>query len=305
MTFERMIFTWFIVSTLIFSVDVCAFQSVGSSIEDIQQSQFEDQFETILVDEKLVPVVIQESNTAITRGVAVLLGESGRNPFSQHGLKHLTRSLNDVGWVTMVMPAPDDAFWPEEQQNQEPATTSADTTEAAQTDAAEQGQQTEEPEQPDVHAKSANSHIEQQAFERHEQALIMQMQAITQKTQQYPGFFLVIAQGTSAAWLTKVYSEKKLGDPDGLVVISPHWPDREYNQQLPQLTSQTQMPLLDIYTPWDTNWAKSTVVQRKVQSIKGLKLMYRQRELTGQKLDPQQFQRLGKEIYGWLTHMGW
>lgn len=293
----RTSFTWLILSTLALCENAIALQSVGSEIQDIQHSQFEDQFDTLLVDEQTVPIAIEESNTAITRGVAVLLSEAGRNPFSQHGLKHLTESLNNVGWVTMVMPAPEYGFWPMEETVDE-NTTETPQNETQQEDAAES-------EQTDVHARSAQSHIQQGSFERHEQSLIIQMQAIAQKTQQYPGFFLVIAQGTSAAWLTKIYAEKKLGDPDGLVIISPHWPDREFNRQIPQWTSQTQMPLLDIYSPWDTNWAKETVSQRRIQSVKALKLMYRQRELTGQKLDQQQFQRLGKEIYGWLTHMGW
>lgn len=294
---KRAALTWLALSTVVPCNYVSALQSVGSEIQDIQHRQFEDQFDTLLVDDQTVPIAIQESNTAITRGVAVLLSEAGRNPFSHHGLKHLTKSLNNVGWVTMVMPAPEYGFWPMEETAEE-NTAETPENETQQSDAVES-------EQADVHARSAQSHIQQASFERHEESLIIQMQAIVQKTRQYPGFFLVIAQGTSAAWLTKIYAQKKLGDPDGLVIISPQWPDREFNQQLPQWTSQTQMPLLDIYSPWDTNWAKDTVAQRKIQSVKELKLMYRQRELTGQKLDQQQFERLGKEIYGWLTHMGW
>ncbi|MDO6711354.1 DUF3530 family protein [Aliiglaciecola sp. 2_MG-2023] len=272
-------------------------QSPEAALNDIQHSQFDDQYDVLLVGEKQIPLVISESNTAITRGVAVLISESGRNPFSEHGLSQLSTSLNNVGWVTMIMPAPISGFWPaldETTTNNQAADTSSQTPDTPTSVAVQE-----------TLTKAATSQIEQPAFELHEQQIIQQMQAVTGKTRQYNGFFLVIAQGTSAAWLTKIYAENKLDQPDGMVSISPQWPDRSYNQQLPKWVAETQMPYLDVYSAWDTSWAKATVSQRKIQSIKSLKMMYRQRELIGQTMDNQQFARLGKEIYGWLTHMGW
>lgn len=279
------------------SFAVHAMQSPEADLQDIQHSQFNDQFDVLLVGEKQVPIVISESNTPLTRGVAVLVSESGRNPYSEHGLGQLSSSLNNVGWVTMIMPAPISGFWPEGDNN---ATTNAPTTAASQESDATMPLPAQ-----DIITKLKHSHITPSAFQQHEQQTILQMHAITEKTRQYPGFFLVIAQGTSAAWLTKIYAENKLDLPDGMVSLSPQWPDRNYNQQLPKWVSATQMPYLDVYTPWDTAWAKATINQRRIQSLKSLKLMYRQRELIGQSMDEQQFARLGKEIYGWLTHMGW
>ncbi|MDO6692244.1 DUF3530 family protein [Aliiglaciecola sp. 3_MG-2023] len=272
-------------------------QSPEAALSDIQRSQFDDQFDVLLVGEKQIPIVISESNTPLTRGVAVMVSESGRNPFSVQGLAQLSTSLNNVGWVTMIMPAPTSGFWPTPDENpvvnpdanassQPPASATAGTNN-------------------NTLNKAAMSQIEQKAFDLHEQQIIQQMQAIKDKTRQYNGFFLVIAQGTSAAWLTKIYAEKKLEYPDAMVSISLQWPDRSYNQQLPKWVAETPMPYLDVYSAADTSWAKATVSQRKIQSTKTLKMMYRQRELTGQTMDSQQFARLGKEIYGWLTFMGW
>lgn len=268
------------------SLPLAALQLADTDEQDIRHNQFADQFEVLLVGEQSIPIVITEANTAITRGVAVLLSEAGRSPFSQHGLTYLTQSLNDVGWVTMVMPAPSVGFWPD---NSAQANIDAENS----------------PDEPLISARTGNSHIEQAAFAQHEQLLISQMRAIVEKSIAYPGFFLVIAQGTSAAWLTKIYAEKSLDTPDGLVVLSPYWPDRFYNQQLPAWLAATPMPVLDVFSPWDPGWSKDTVEQRKIEAVKSLKMVYRQRELTGQKLDQQQFLRLGKEIYGWLTYLGW
>ncbi|GAA0854219.1 hypothetical protein GCM10009114_09230 [Aliiglaciecola litoralis] len=300
-------------STLLLSVAVnltaLAQQSIDVDAQDIEYGQFADQYDMLLAGEQSIAIVIQESNTAITRGVAVLLSEAGRNPFSQHGLKLLTKTLNDVGWVTMVMPAPLVGFWPEASLEQE---AQADQAEQQQTTAQQEQTSLTESEQTDSSEAAipklpnqGNSHIDSEAFAKHEQQLILQMRAIEPKAAQYPGFFLVIAQGSSAAWLTKIYAQNKLGNPDGLVVVSPYWPDRHYNQQFPQWLAATQMPVLDVYSPWDPAWSTQTVEARRIAAHKALKMIYRQRELTGQKPDQQQYLWLAKEIYGWLTHMGW
>ncbi|WJG08963.1 DUF3530 family protein [Aliiglaciecola sp. LCG003] len=269
------------------------------AMEDIQHQQFADSFDVLLVGEAELPLIIQESSTPITRGVAVMISESGRGPFSQHGLNQLAIELNKVGWVTMIMPAPVAGFAPSQnddaqQQNQQPAPAP----ETSQTEQNPSNQETVSP-------RSGQQNIATEQFSAHQQQLILQLRAVTQKTRQYPGFFLVIAQGTSAAWLTKIYAEKVLDLPDGMVAVSPYWPQRDYNKQLPEWIAKTEMPYLDIFTPFDPQWSLMTVGPRKIAAVKGLKLMYRQRELTGQKMDQQQLVRLGKEIYGWLTHLGW
>ncbi len=274
----------------------CASQSMDDLLEDVRHSQFEEQYQTVLVGEQEVVVVVQDSSTAITRGVAVILSEAGKGPFNHQGLSALTKHLNQVGWVTLLMPAPESGFKipdapPSDTEQQSQATDPADQPDSAQGN--------------EVIPKAGLTRIHPSSFTQQEQQLKLQMQAIVPITQQYPGFFLVIAQGTSAAWLTKIYSEKQIALPDAMVAVSPYWPQRQYNIQLPKWLAETEIPYLDIYTPWDPQWAKNTIAQRKIQATKSLKLMYRQRELIGQPLDEQQYAFLGKEIYGWLTHMGW
>ena len=111
-----------------------------------------------------------------------------------------------------------------------------------------------------------------QAFVKHQQQLISLLQAASEKSQEYPGFFLVISKGTSAAWLSKIYTEKKLATPDAFVTISPYWPDRKYNQRLPEWIANTPMPVLDLYSSDDNGWAQKTVAQREIAAIKSLKL---------------------------------
>lgn len=268
-----------------------ASQALQTLLQDVQKSQFVDSYEIILAGEQEVPLLISDSNTPITRGVAVILGEAGKAPLFNSGITQLINGMNDVGWVTILMPAPDAGFSQAlEDEKASPSVNSPGDAQTAPTP---------------LVAQSGLTRIYPKAFEQQEQLLKLQMQAVAQKSQQYSGFFLVVAHGTSAAWLTKIYSEKQLPIPDALVAVSPYWPQRDYNNQLAQWVGQTEMPYLDIYNQWDSEWARNTVKQRRVAAVKSLKLIYRQRELVGQTMDAEQYAMLAKEIYGWLTYMGW
>ncbi len=261
---------------------------------DVQRSEFADSYETLLAGEREVVVVTQESTTPLTKGVALIIGESGLGPFNQNSAAELANMMNQYGWVSMVMPAPTSAFF---------APLEASPAVAAQ-NASNETEPSSDTEQ-SVHPRQGPVVLEEAEFNQQEQQLMLQLQAIVPKTQQYPGFFLVIAQGTSAAWLGKIYSEQKLGLPDALIVVNPYWPQRAYNQQIPEILANTQMPVLDVFSRWDNKWGKRTVADRKVAAEKNLKLHYRQRELIGQMIDKEQYRLLSKEIYGWLTQMGW
>jgi hypothetical protein len=274
---------------------------------DIQRGLFADTYQSFNIDDQQIIYVLQENTTAITRGVAVMIADSGIPIVGQEGFATLANEMNKIGWVTILIPAPDVGFIPtidpqgELEEDGEPTTeeevaiTSADTLEAS-------------PSAPlldlDI-SKSAVTTIDDQAFVKHEQQLVSLLQAVIEKAQEYPGFFLVISKGTSAAWLSKMYTEKTLDSPDAFVVISPYWPDRKHNKRLPEWIANTPMPVLDLYSSGDNGWARKTVTRRQIAAVKALKLQYRQRELLGFNMHQQHSAYIGKEIYGWISHMGW
>ena len=299
---------------------LCFFSHAAPDIQlldklDIQRALFSDHYETFDIDNQQVIYVLQENTTAMTKGVAVMIGESGTPVIGQRGLAPLATQLNKIGWVTLLLPAPQIAFTapqpdtnseqPESntEQSGETVTEEPVPEETAQA-SVEYQQAAEKISDIDLNTSSV-SQLNANTFEQHEQQLLALLQASFGKAEEYPGFFLVIAQGTSAAWLTKVYAEKKIDIPDAFVAISPFWPDRKLNQMLPALTANTPMPLLDLYTTNDNEWAKKTAQQREISAVKGLKLHYRQRQLLGYNVPKQNGLYLSKEIYGWLTYMGW
>lgn len=246
--------------------------------QDIERAIEGDQYELLLAGEQEIQIFTSDSHTPITKGVAILINEYAQAPLGRKSLAPLVDHLNATGWVTIIMPAPTNVL-----------------------------AQTEAPQEQQIIPKAFDGQvaISEQAFQQQEQQLMLQMRSVVQKSEQYPGFFLVIAQGTSAAWLTKLYAEQQLETPDALITLSPYWPEQQWNKRLPEFMAQTDMPVLDIYNQWGNSWARKTIEQRKIAAVKGLKMHYRQREIIGQPFDRQQFTYLGKEIYGWLTYMGW
>lgn len=252
---------------------------------DIVSSKFADGYETLLVGEREMIVIVNEATSPITRGVAVLVGEAGQSPLSHDSLAPLIPLLNQYGWVTMLMPAPAGAFYGL----------------AIETEATPAPEKTEDR----INPRSGLTVLDDDTFAKQETELMQQLQTIAQRSTDYPGFFIVVAQGSSAAWITKIYSEKTLSPPDALVIIGPYWPDRKYNILIPDLVANTEMPVLDFYSRNDNKWATATQLTRKIIAEKVLKLHYRQRDIISQRFDIERYELISKDIYGWLTHMGW
>jgi hypothetical protein len=274
---------------------------------DIQRALFADTYQSFTIDDRQVIYILQENTTAITRGVAVMIADTGVAIVGQEGFVSLADELNKIGWVTILLPAPDTAFMPMTEQE----TTTTENSEAAVEDENNTSDDSAQTVNLDISmedlniSRSAVSSIDEQAFVKHEQQLVALLQAVAEKSLEYPGFFLVISKGTSAAWLSKIYAERKLDTPDAFVAISPYWPDRNHNLLLPEWIANTSMPVLDLYSDWDNSWAKKTVAKREIAAIKSLKLQYRQRELLGFNMHQQHNAYIGKEIYGWISYMGW
>lgn len=279
---------------------------------DVERARFADEYERLLAGEREFAVVISESHTPVVRGVAVLMADMGNGPLSFSGVAPIAPHLNDQGWVTMSVAPPYGELYQARSQTDESANESAaegaqqETTErqASEQEAPADNTQTPTPAQ-SPHARDGHQRFAPEAVEAYEQALMMQMQAIATRSGAYPGFFLVVARGTSAAWLTKLYAENRLPPPDALITVGAFWADQTLNNRLPELMATTPMPLLDLHSAQDSGWSRFTVEERQIAARKNLKLHYRQRDLVGQLSGEAQYVQLGREIHGWLTSMGW
>lgn len=301
---------------------------------DIERRLRPDQFKSVLIGQNETLIVIHESNLAISKGAAILISETGRSGASQLALAPLAPYLADFGWTTIMVSAPPLDFesdLPEdlppipisppastetpdnasedsetEQPEQESQQTEPSTDSTQQNPAGTMSSSNIPPPNQAVPSYTSTPIISEQLFQQQQQAFQLLMNALEQERSEYPGFFLLIAQGTSAAWLAGLYVDGTLQDqPDALVTLGVNWPQHDLNQQLPDLLAETPFPVLDIYNQFDSDWTKRTAQQRKVAAVKSLKLHFRQREIIGPRYDHYQHEYLSREIHGWLTYMGW
>ncbi|MBC3766255.1 DUF3530 family protein [Neptunicella marina] len=240
------------------------------------------QVETLEVNGQQLSLLRHDADTASVKGLALLISDFSRP--SASNLHQLSKRLNRAGWQTLIIPAPV-------------------TLELTNLDLSQ--------EQADRQQQLANSFrkgefVDQQAAEQLEQTFLSQMQTINQSVNQPSGFRLVIAQGMSAAWLAKIYQEKKLPAPDALVAIGPYFPQWQLNQQLGEMLAGMTAPVLDLYSNSDNNWVTSTSERRRIEAQKAFKVHYRQRLVAGfasNATEPSGF--ISREITGWVKSMGW
>lgn len=264
-------------------------------IADVQRTLHPDRFKTVLVGEEETVFFSNDANLPLNKGIVILVSESGRNGASQISLAPMARYFNDYGWATLLITAPTYEWQSPPDAVMEQPTSNDDSSQAPPPKSVDQG----------VPAYDATPVINQTMFDAQEQQFLLLMNAAYDEARNYPGFAVVIAQGTSAAFLAKLYAEDQIVAPDAFVAISSNWPVKSLNDQIPELLARTPAPVMDIYNQWDNDWAKSTAKQRRIVAEKSLKLHFRQREIIGQALNQTQYEYTAKEIYGWLTYMGW
>ena len=268
---------------------------------DIERAFAPEVFKSVLLGETETLILLQESNLALTKGLAILVGETGRNGISDHALAMLAPQLNNVGWTTALVSAPALEFKAKE---------------AAAADSVDDDTSNESSNESQSSAKLPPPHqyigpeidtglIDDALFTEQKQAFQLLISTVQQERENYPGFLLVVAQGTSAAWLADLYVEETLPSPDAMVSLGINWPQHNLNQRIPELIAKTEFPVLDITNQFDSRWSQNTAAGRKVAALKALKLHYRQREIIGPQLQHYQMDYLTREIHGWLTYLGW
>ncbi|WP_124916910.1 DUF3530 family protein [Alteromonas flava] len=232
--------------------------------------------ETILAGTEQVPVTSTSASLPLTRGVAIIISDHLDGVFGDDGISVIAQSLNEWGWHTVILPAPVPNLSSEEIADAEA-----------------------------MNALSAQVTFTSEARTRYGLSLSQRMQGVAELVQTVPGYRLVIARGIAAAGLISLYQQGALAEPDSLVITGPFWPNQSFNQQLPVELAQTPFPVLDITSEWDNRWSLQTIDARRKAAVTELKLHYRQRDIVGTVYTEQQYLALAKQIYGWITYLGW
>ncbi|WP_127025860.1 DUF3530 family protein [Rheinheimera mangrovi] len=116
---------------------------------------------------------------------------------------------------------------------------------------------------------------------------------------------IVVAQGSSAAFISQLYADKKLQEPQSLILLEAYLPAAEQQRSLPLAIAKQQVPTLDLMQQQGNQQVAAQWQLRKQLAKQQQKLLYRQREISGLVAQAETQQRVFKEIYGWLSYQGY
>ncbi|MEM0909939.1 MAG: DUF3530 family protein [Pseudomonadota bacterium] len=92
---------------------------------------------------------------------------------------------------------------------------------------------------------------------------------------------------------------------DALITLNPFIDDIALNKQLSKKIAATTQPVLDLVNMASDPISSKSAMQRRISSTRALKAHYRQREIIGHDIGRLQVDYVAKEIYGWLTYLGY
>ncbi|MGY5451966.1 DUF3530 family protein [Agarivorans sp. MS3-6] len=159
------------------------------------------------------------------------------------------------------------------------------------------------PPQPSKNIMQSGGDLEQLANYKLQLKAVLETAKQTQQEQF--GFQVIIAQGVMGAWLVELLAEQQIPAPDGIVLISAYYPDKNLNIHLATQTALLAIPVLDIYADDYNQWQASASKQRLIATNKNQKFNYRQTLLPATADTAPNSATLNKTVYGWFSSLGW
>lgn len=258
------------------------------SIESFYQQDAEhyfnpDEVKKLLAGDSEFYVLFQDDMTGRPKGVALLLPDWSHGAGGSHSIEFLRTQLPDYGWVTLSMAVP---------ESHSPVFTTG------------QSEANPQPADPSVRIEPSRF-IDEQYMQQYELQFKMRMQALISEAQNYQGYFIVIAQGSSAAVLASLYAKGEITDqPEAMILLSAAMPDFKLTKKMNVDIASNPIATLDIYLTHGRRWVYKHVAERKRLARKHFKVSYRQKELFSDISYHNQNHRLLRTIYGWLNTQG-
>lgn len=145
--------------------------------------------------------------------------------------------------------------------------------------------------------------IEQNATD-YQQQLAERMLAAIRLAETQGGNIIVIAKGSNAALLNRLYNSDEVAAPAAFIMLGAYLADVKLNRELANHIAKQSIPTLDISHQRDNRFANANLKLRQQLVNRNLKAQYRQRQLTGTFYDADIHAWVLKEITGWLQSIG-
>lgn len=143
------------------------------------------------------------------------------------------------------------------------------------------------------------------SLENYKAQLQLRVTAAMASIQAGKNAIIVVAQGSSAALISQLYADKKLLEPQSLILLEAYLPQIEQQRSLPLAIARQQVPTLDLMQEQGNQQVAAQWQLRRQLAKQQQKLLYRQREISGLIAQAETQQRVLKEIHGWLSYQGY
>ncbi|MFY8326434.1 DUF3530 family protein [Pseudoalteromonas sp. ZZD1] len=281
---------------------------------DISRLMPQGEIKPLQVGEQEFISLYREYMSAELRGVVLIIPDWQHLPTNNNGINFLRTHLNDFGYTTIAMTVPDIDWQASAEQSTEEGDSETEIATAEQEGAAiepnPEADKEAVTEQTDASENTvtpkhvdALAYINDDVIDDYKENLVARFEALYQSALDEGGKIVLIAQGASAGVLLEHYASFPNNNIDAFISLSSYLPNPERNQQLNTLVSTISPPLLDIFYSNDNPDLLLSVADRKRWVKRHSKYDYRQRELFGLRSEPQQHERLSKEIDGFLRRL--
>jgi uncharacterized protein DUF3530 len=245
-----------------------------------QQTQYQNDLKHYLNASKIKPmlsgsedfiILLSEETTGNPKGVAILLPDWQQIATSPKAINFLRTRLPEKGWTTITI---------------------------------------QSPMKPENYPSLKNNDIEraeenQKTLASYQEKLSAIIKKVMNKARNYPGTFLLVAEGNNAAILVDLYAQQKNKPTDVLVILGGHLLSEKDNKNYAKTLASIEVPVLDLYLARDSAIVSTTAKLSLTQSKKQLKVYYRQQQLDNLISGYYPANDLLKAINGWLKAIGW
>ena len=268
---------------------------------DIQRFLPSDEVRPLLAGEDEFISLYRQSMAPTQRGIVLIIPDWQDVPTNNAGINFLRKQLNDIGYATLAMTMPDIDWHPADMAMPEPtdnSETESTTQNNQQADSAPPAQTQQAP-----HFVSAKPNISEATLDDYKLKLIARFNALYNSAMDEGGNIIVLAQGASAGLLIEHYASFPNNELNAFISLGSYLPNSIRNQHLNATLSTISPPLLDIFYSEGNPDTLQSVNDRKRWVRRNAKYDYRQRELFGTPTEPEQHERLLKEVDGFLRRL--
>lgn len=224
-----------------------------------------NEIKQITIDDQPLELLVRSWEGRKKLGAAIILPATNGTADAPGLMAFVRRNINAAGWASLSLTPPTE---PPAPNFATPATEVTSAGSAQLSSPSNKPSQKVKPEQSNKHL------LEQEDF------LVKSMSQLDSIGTDFPGKRVLITADQSAGLLISLLSQKKIADPDVLIVINPYSEDEARNQAIAEKLAKLTMPILDIQSPDGHPASLETAEQRKSLAVTLESPNYRQTALA-------------------------